>query len=347
MLDPQSHNDIYGAIDLGTNNCRLVVARSSGNGFKVVDAYSSIVRLGEKLSSSGRLSEGAIQRTLKALRVCAQILQKHHVHHGRFVATHACRQATNAAEFLQRVKKEVGIDLEVISPEQEVWLTLEGCWSLVRQSTENLLLFDIGGGSVEVLWLPLQEGKHVGGAYTSYSWPWGVVSFADSVGGGRLSDAKYQEIVSYCLKQFTEFSQENNLLSKLRRESTQFIGTSGILNIIARMQTQVTLGFEKSVDGMRVNFDGCQNAIKKIRDMKFDRRIQHPSIGFERADLMDVGCAIVDAIFRTWYAREVYVADRNVSQGILLDMMRRRSAALGAQDQFSRRDGISEKFKVK
>jgi hypothetical protein len=83
------------ALDLGTNNCRLLVAEPRGDGFRVVDSFSRIVRLGEGLAATDRLSEAAMERTLAALKVCRQVMDRHRVTHARCVATEACRRAVN------------------------------------------------------------------------------------------------------------------------------------------------------------------------------------------------------------------------------------------------------------
>src|SRR5580700_5815772 len=109
----------FAALDLGTNNCRLLIAAPTARGFRIVDAYSRIVRLGEGLSQSGRLSEEAMERALAALRVCADKVRRHEPVRLRAIATQACRSAENGAEFLARVRERTGIALSIISPREE------------------------------------------------------------------------------------------------------------------------------------------------------------------------------------------------------------------------------------
>jgi len=145
----------YAALDLGTNNCRLLIARPQGNGFAVVDAFSRIVRLGEGLASSGRLSDAAIDRTIAALRICADKLRRRNVLVARSVATEACRQAANGAEFIERAYRETGIRLDIISPEEEARLAVLGCHALMEPGDGPALIFDIGGGSTELVLIDL------------------------------------------------------------------------------------------------------------------------------------------------------------------------------------------------
>ena len=148
----------FAALDLGTNNCRLLVARPAGTGFRVVDAFSRIVRLGEGLSTTGALSEDAMERTLDALRVCAAKIAGRPVVAGRYVATEACRRAANCEDFLARVEQEVGLEIEIISTTEEARLVVAGCGPLLHPRIPYAIVFDIGGGSTEIVWLRLSRG---------------------------------------------------------------------------------------------------------------------------------------------------------------------------------------------
>ena len=143
----------YAALDLGTNNCRLLIARRTAVGFRVVDAFSRIVRLGEGLVASGGLSEPAMARTIEALRVCAGKIGQRKVSFGRYVATEACRRAVNCGEFLARVRDEIGMEIEIISTDEEARLVVTGCAPLLHPRFPFAVVFDIGGGSTEIVWL--------------------------------------------------------------------------------------------------------------------------------------------------------------------------------------------------
>jgi exopolyphosphatase/guanosine-5'-triphosphate,3'-diphosphate pyrophosphatase len=141
----------YAALDLGTNNCRLLVARPAGDGFRVIDAFSRIIRLGEGVSASGRLSDAAIERALEALTICSNKMKNRGVTRTRLIATEACRAAENGDEFLARVTTQLGIGLEVIDWETEATLAATGCTPLMDPDAEGVVLFDIGGGSSELV----------------------------------------------------------------------------------------------------------------------------------------------------------------------------------------------------
>jgi exopolyphosphatase / guanosine-5'-triphosphate,3'-diphosphate pyrophosphatase len=112
---PGRNQRVFAALDLGTNNCRLLIANPTRNGFRVIDGFSRIVRLGEGVSAAGTLSDKAIDRTVEALKICAKKMGRRRVSESRCVATQAARSAGNSAYFVDRVREETGIELEVIS----------------------------------------------------------------------------------------------------------------------------------------------------------------------------------------------------------------------------------------
>src|SRR5690606_30663610 len=182
---------VYAALDLGTNNCRLLVAVPTRPGqFRVIDAFSRIVRLGEGLSASGRLGQPAMDRAVEALKVCADKLQSRQVRKARLIATEACRSADNGAEFLARVEAEAGLKLEIIDRKTEARLAVSGCGSLVERGTDGVVLFDIGGGSSEIALIDVSRHRTPRLANHIVSWtslPVGVVSLAERFGGRHVT----------------------------------------------------------------------------------------------------------------------------------------------------------------
>src|SRR3954463_11654804 len=180
----EHHRHTYGAIDLGTNNCRLLIARPTEGGFTVIDAFSRIVRLGEGLSRSGELSADAMDRAVVALSVCAEKLRRRNVSLSRSVATEACRRAKNGEEFAERVHTETGIVLDIIEPAEEARLAVLGCHKLLEPGDGPALIFDIGGGSTELVLVDQEDGTPRIRAW--WSAPWGVVSLTESEGKEAL-----------------------------------------------------------------------------------------------------------------------------------------------------------------
>src|SRR5258708_2238804 len=190
----------YAALDLGTNICRLLVARATCDSFRVVDAFSRIIRLGEGITSSGLLSEAAILRAVDALRVCRAKMRNRGVTRSRLIATEACRTAGNGQEFLERIRDEVGIDLEIVDRETEALLAATGCTPLVDPEVDGVILFDIGGGSSELVRLgrgrPSPGGPPVPEIRAWASLPVGVVTLAERHGGIRVDRRIYENMVA-------------------------------------------------------------------------------------------------------------------------------------------------------
>src|SRR5436190_7830609 len=180
----RDHRHTYGAIDLGTNNCRLLIARPNDSGFTVIDAFSRIVRLGEGLSRSNALSQDAMDRAVDALSICSDKLRRRNVSLSRSVATEACRRAANGREFVDRVRDETGIVLDIIEPQEEARLAVLGCHKLLEPGDGPALIFDIGGGSTELVLIDQVDGAPRIRAW--WSAPWGVVSLTESEGREAL-----------------------------------------------------------------------------------------------------------------------------------------------------------------
>ncbi|MGE5147151.1 MAG: Ppx/GppA phosphatase family protein [Candidatus Eiseniibacteriota bacterium] len=312
---------VFAALDLGTNNCRLLVARPAADGFRVIDAFSRIVRLGEGVGASGCLSEAAIERTLDALRVCARKMRLRGVTHGRSVATEACRQAGNCTGFLDRVRHETGIKLEIISTHEEAQLALAGCRPLLDGSEPHALVFDIGGGSTELIWLTLSPGGPVE-IHDTLSIPCGVVCFAERYGGDVIDAQVYEAMVADVAARLASFEAANGIRDKIASGLVQMLGTSGTVTTIAGVHKQLPRYDRALVDGCHLTFDEIAAANRQLVGLDYRGRAALACIGPDRADLVVAGSAILEAICRTWPVGRLRVADRGLREGILLNLMR-------------------------
>lgn len=308
----------YAALDLGTNNCRLLIARPHGDGFAVVDAFSRIVRLGEGLAHNGALSDAAIERTIAALRVCADKLRRRNVTLARSVATEACRRASNGTDFIARVRAETGIHLDIISAEEEARLAVLGCHALLEPGTGPALVFDIGGGSTELVLVDADTTVPV--VRDWHSAPWGVVSLTESAGGGGSAEERaraYKRMRALVAESFAPFA------ARLPRPATppRLLGTSGTVTTLA----SVHLGLERydrsQVDGLIAPAAAMRQISQELAAMSLGERAQLPCIGRERADLVVAGCAILEGILDLWPAERLGVADRGIREGILRRLM--------------------------
>jgi exopolyphosphatase / guanosine-5'-triphosphate,3'-diphosphate pyrophosphatase len=323
----------YAALDLGTNNCRLLIARpapvTSGQAeFRVIDSFSRIVRLGEGLSKTGELGAAAIERTLAALEICRDKIRTRGVTCSRLVATEACRSARNGAEFLARVRNEVGIELEVVDRETEARLAAAGTASLADSAAESVVLFDIGGGSCELVWL-------AGGAKQGLQLPemtlnsrirfWvslnlGVISLAEQFGGQEISDDTFAAMIDRAGEEIEDFADQ----AKRERRCGLFhlLGTSGTVTTIAGVFLGLSRYDRRRVDGLWMSSSQVDATVARLRNMTYVERAANGCIGQGRADLVLAGCAILEAIRRAFPADRIRIADRGLRDGILIQLMR-------------------------
>ncbi len=317
----------YAALDLGTNNCRLLVARPSGEGFRVVDAFSRIVRLGEGVSSSGRLSEAAIARAMAALAICRNKMKNKGVTRARLIATEACRAARNGAEFLARVANELGLMLEVIDRETEARLAATGCTPLIDPEAEGAILFDIGGGSSEIVRLA-RSHRGRGGPPLPHirgwiSIPHGVVTLAERYGGITVTPETYEAMVQDVASLITAFEREHGGDGT---DGIHMLGTSGTVTTIAGVHLNLKRYDRNRVDGCWMTGQQIGRVVDRLLGMSYEERVASPCIGAERADLVLAGCAILDAIRRAFPCPRLRVADRGLREGMLVQMMREDGA---------------------
>jgi exopolyphosphatase/guanosine-5'-triphosphate,3'-diphosphate pyrophosphatase len=315
------HRHTYGAIDLGTNNCRLLIARPSEGGFTVIDAFSRIVRLGEGLSRSGELSRDAMDRAVGALGVCADKLRRRNVSLARSVATEACRRAHNGVEFAERVRSETGIVLDIIEPAEEARLAVLGCHKLLEPGDGPALIFDIGGGSTELVLVDQEQGTPKIRAW--WSAPWGVVSLTESEGKEALEGPDrikaYERMRERARRAFSNFA---TMLPETH-EGIRLLGTSGTVTTLASVHLALPSYDRRAVDGLHVPIDAMRKISSMIASMSFEERSGLPCIGNERADLVVAGCAILEAIMEIWPAKNLGIADRGIREGILRSLMAR------------------------
>ncbi|WP_260482348.1 Ppx/GppA phosphatase family protein [Sphingomicrobium flavum] len=311
----------YGALDLGTNNCRLLIARPTNDGFKVIDAFSRIVRLGEGLSTSGRLSDDAMDRAVGALGICAQKLKRRNVTLARSVATEACRRAANGRQFIDRVRRETGIALDIIAPQEEARLAVLGCHKLLAPGEGPAVIFDIGGGSTELVLVEPDGDEPKIRAW--WSAPWGVVSLTESEGREALEGPDrvkaYERMRNRARDGFARFAE---WLPK-DREDIRLLGTSGTVTTLASVYLALPSYDRRAVDGLHVPIDAMRDISQLISELDLPGRAALPCIGEERADLVVAGCAILESILDIWPAAELGIADRGIREGILRSLMAR------------------------
>jgi exopolyphosphatase/guanosine-5'-triphosphate,3'-diphosphate pyrophosphatase len=327
----------YAAIDLGTNNCRLLIARPASANFVVIDAFSRVVRLGEGLAQTGRLSEAAMDRAVGALKVCADKLRRRNVHLARSVATEACRRASNGEAFIERVRRETGIALDIISAQEEARLAVLGCHILLEDGNGPAMIFDIGGGSTELVLI--EPGGPVPRILDWHSVPWGVVSLTETIGNehDRADEAaraaRYAEMRRVVAESFAEFAER---VAPHRAPDLRLLGTSGTVTTLASVHLELPQYDRKAVDGLIVPADSMRDISARLATMSPTERRGLPCIGQERADLVVAGCAILETILDLWPAPRLGVADRGIREGILRSLMAAEATGVQARAKLHR-----------
>ncbi|MER8921128.1 Ppx/GppA phosphatase family protein [Mesorhizobium sp. M0802] len=322
---PMQELPVFAALDLGTNNCRLLVAVPHRHGqFRVIDAFSRIVRLGEGLTANGHLSQAAMDRAVEALKICGDKLRNRKIRKARLIATEACRTADNGVEFLQRVEHEAGLKLEIIDRQTEARLAVSGCGSLVERDTQGVVLFDIGGGSSEIALIDLTGQRSPRLANHIVSWtslPVGVVSLAERFGGRTVTREIFAAMVEDVAVRLKSFDGRDRLSHVLASPKFHLLGTSGTVTTLAGVHLDLERYDRRRVDGLWMDRDSVDRMVEKLVGWDFQQRCANPCIGTDRADLVLAGCAILEAIRAVWPSERLRVADRGLREGILSELM--------------------------
>lgn len=313
----------YAALDLGTNNCRLLIARPEGASFRVVDAFSRIVRLGEGVAASGNLCDAAMDRTLEALHVCRRKLDERGVSRVRLVSTEACRAAENGLAFLARIERETGLKLELLDRQGEAHLAAAGCAALADDQASSVILFDIGGGSTELVWLSVKNCGDADIRSRIRAWtsmPLGVVTLAERHGGVHVCGKTFESMVqetSTLLAPFAEEARDANV-----EPGFHLLGTSGTVTTLGGIFLGLERYDRRRVDGLWMQAGEIDTVLQELLAMSYRERAENGCIGRERADLVLAGCAIFEAIRRAFPAKRVRIGDRGLREGMLMEMMR-------------------------
>lgn len=322
----------YAALDLGTNNCRLLIATPTPNGFRVVEAYSRIVRLGEGLSQSGRLSDAAMERAMSALRVAAEKVRRRKVAKFRAIATQACRMAENGPAFVNRVANETGVRLQIIPPQEEARLSVTGCLNLLDDRHDAALVVDVGGGSTELSWVDLTAGLHPAKGPAAIppvrAWlsvPIGVVTLAERFPEGEVAtEGWFRQMVDHVKAEIAAFRRADPMKPVFEADRAHLIGTSGAITSLAGMHLNLPRYDRNRVDGIWMSREECDAAAGRLLALSTAERAAQPCIGPDRADLVLAGAAILQAVQELWPCNRVRVADRGLREGILLSLMAER-----------------------
>ena len=312
---------VYAALDLGTNNCRLLIAISEPPGFRVIDTFSRIVRLGEGLASEGKMSDRAMQRAFGALRICQEKMALARVNRMSLIATEACRAASNGAEFLDRVRNELGLHLTIVERETEARLAVRGCELLIDPEAKSAVIFDIGGGSTELAYLKCTPNE-IPKVVDWMSLPFGVVTLAERYGGAEVSPETFAAMTEEVAKVLDTFPGRAEIARAARNSTFHLLGTSGTVTTVAGFHLGLRRYDRRRVDGLWMQDQDVAAVIEELLVLSYQERMENACIGHERADLVLAGCAIFEAIRSAFPSKRVRVADRGLREGLLIEMMR-------------------------
>ena len=343
----QASGELFAALDLGTNSCRMLIARPDGAQFRIIDAFAKSVRLGAELERSGTLTRSSVERTIRALQVCASKLRKLNVTHSRLVATEACRRAKNGPSFLRQVRKRTGLDLELIAPEEEARLAVISCAPLVHRESDHVMVFDIGGGSTELVWIDVStvepalraeavmqltmrpngmNGVREGQANVIdfISVPLGVATLHEKFHDVEDESARFALMSWFFEEQLSKFRPYMDLNVLDGVNGFQMIGTSGTVTTVAASHLGLKRYDRRKVDGISMTEAEIEKVISRLMSLGAEGRQRDPSIGRDRAELIMSGAAILQTLLRLWPTNRLGVADRGLREGILYSMMNAR-----------------------
>ena len=323
----QRKSPLYAALDLGTNNCRLLIASPTKPGhFRVIDAFSRIVRLGEGLGRTGALNEKAMDRAIEALKVCRLKLDQRQIKRHRLIATEACRSAANGKKFIARVYEETGLNLEIIDRETEARLAVSGCGTLVERDTDAIVLFDIGGGSSEIVLIDRSKKRSPRLAEHIIAWtslPVGVITLAERFGGENVTADDFVQMKNYVRTLLQGFKERHKLDDLVKSPHFHLLGTSGTVTTLAGIHLELVKYDRRQIDGIWMNSEDVTQMTNRLLSWDLAQRVANPCIGQDRADLVLAGCAILEVIREVWPSDRIRVADRGLREGILTELMSR------------------------
>lgn len=337
-----AHTAVIAAIDIGTNSCRLLVgsvnlARLRNNffsrkgdikGWKIIDSYAKVVKLGKGLFHSSLLSEQSIEKTLDALEICKKKIDRYNICGLRIVATEACRRAKNVDDLIQKAYEKFNFKIEVISGYEEGRLILTGCSGVLDPSIPYAIVFDIGGGSTELVWVKVNTYNTKKPGYPisfnvidTISLPYGVVISTESNQDIKNCFEKHQKIRSAIKSDLEAFCKKNNIYSFLKQNLVQLLGSSGTVTTLAAFQAGLARYERRLVDGITLNISDLKQSSQQILNMSIEERILHPCIGKGRHELILAGSAILEGIFDIFNLDRVRIADRGIREGILSELL--------------------------
>lgn len=304
----------FAAIDLGSRNCRTIVGcQSKAGAFEYIETYSKSVSLADGVAASKKLSRKSMDRTIEALAFCSKVLSRYAGLTYLAVATDAMRRAENASVFIKRVKRELGLIISIITPQEEAYYAALGCIEVLSLETEIFVVFDIGGGSSEIALCRQKSDKDIE-LIDSLSIPYGVINLLESK--DHLTFSGYSNLV----QKISDLSRDflNQYATTLDFVNNfQCIGTSGTTTTVAALNMNLRFYDREKINDSILQFSEILKTVHYVQSLSEDERKLHPYISQSNEDLVLGGLTILEGIVRGLPASTITVTDRGVRDGVV------------------------------
>ena len=309
------------AIDIGTNSIRLMIVEPLRDGtYRILDEEKETTRLGRNLAKTRRLDPAAVEASLDALRRMKQIAAGFQAREVRVIATSAVREAKDGKKFCRRAKDEIGLEVEVISGDQEARLAFYSVARNFHLAGKNVAVADIGGGSTEII---LATGDIIEALHTT---PLGAVRLTDEfLGGGDIQVDDFERMLK-------------TIDRRLRREIKKkrffvphlLIGSGGTFTTLAEMVMAAKGQTGLPLRGYEVTHAELRHLLDRLRKMPAKARRNVQGLSSDRADIIVAGLAIIDRLMRRFRVNRLQVHNRGIRDGLVLTMI---DSTLGTTSQ--------------
>ncbi len=305
----------YAAIDVGTNTIRLLVADAEDTAtYRPVFQDQVITRLGERIQETGVLAAGAVERTIAVLQRFAETAKEMGAKEVVAVATSAAREAKNQREFLDRARRDAGLELRVASEEIEATLTALGVSHALGPAWPNIVIIDIGGGSTE--FISLRQVKLAG----HLSLPIGVVKITEAYLKNDPPTADELEAVSAFLEERLATVPASLDLP----EGAILVGTAGTPTTLATIDLGLAPYDPERVTGHRLSRSRIEQLLEHLCSLPLAERRQIVGLEPSRADVIVAGTLLTFEVMTLFGFDELTVSDGGLREGILLHHLAQR-----------------------
>jgi exopolyphosphatase/guanosine-5'-triphosphate,3'-diphosphate pyrophosphatase len=309
---------ILAAIDVGTNSIHMVVVKIQPDlpAFTIIDREKETVRLGNFHEETKQLTEDAVQRAIGALKRCCSIASTYNAEDIIAVATSAVREARNGQEFIDRVYKEVGLAVNLISGTEEARRIYLGVLSGMEFRGQPHTIIDIGGGSTELI---LGTGEPH--RYLSSTKVGAVRLTSQFVSSNPISDLDFTALRAY-VRGMLEPPTDALKRQLKENETIQMIGTSGTIECLAAITAHKQFGMvPEPLNGYQMSYEDLSKLVEELRRATYTERLKMPEMSARRAEIIVAGAVILQETMRFLNASSITICERALREGVVVDWM--------------------------